>query len=162
MTAARLVDGYRPGVIARLIGLHMTYYAPVWGFGRPFESKLAAEMGEFFARFEPTRDVFLGAWDDGDLVGAVTIDREDDALAHLRWFVVADAWGGRGCGAALLGRALATMAARCCPRIYLTTFAGLAPARRLYERFGFELVAETAVDAWSGGVGEQRFERRRP
>lgn len=163
MTAARVCDGYRPGVIARLVGLHMAYYAPVWGFGLPFESKLAAETGAFFARFDADRDLFLAAWSGDDLAGAVTIDGADATGAgHLRWFIVADAWRGRGLGAELLARALATADARGCPRLHLTTFAGLDPARRLYERFGFALVAERADDAWSGGVGEQRFERPRP
>ena len=45
---------------------------------------------------------------------------------------------------------------------YLTTFAGLAPARHLYEAFGFRLVSESEIDQWSGGVREQRFERPRP
>ena len=163
MRAGLVVDAYRPGVVARLIGLHMAYYAPRWGFGRPFESKLAAEMGEFFARFDPDRDVVLGAWAGDDLAGAVTIDVTAAAgRGHLRWFIVADAWRGRGLGAELLARALAGADARDCPHLYLTTFAGLDPARRLYERFGFELVAERADDPWSGGVGEQRFERRRP
>jgi len=151
VTAARVCDGYRPGVIARLVGLHMAYYAPVWGFGQPFESKLTAEMGAFFARFDADRDLFLAAWS-GDATGA----------GHLRWFIVADAWRGRGLGAELLARALATADARSCPRLHLTTFAGLDPARRLYERFGFALVADRADDAWSGGVGEQRVERPRP
>ena len=37
----------------------------------------------------------------------------------------------------------------------------LAAARALYDRHGYELVAEEKADPWSGTVGLQRFERRR-
>ena len=46
--------------------------------------------------------------------------------------------------------------------VWLTTFAGLDAARALYERHGFRLVSESDIDQWSGGVREQRFERRMP
>jgi hypothetical protein len=85
-------DGWRPGAIAQTLALHMEYYAPAWGFGLRFESKLAAEMGEFHGRFEPARDLFLGAWaPDGALLATISVDGIDarGEGAHLRWFVAA-------------------------------------------------------------------------
>jgi len=160
-----VLEGYRPGAIGELIRLHMAYYAPAWGFGRPFECKLAGEMGEFFARFDPARQFFLGAWRrDGGLVGAVVLDiaDPDTPVGHLRWFIVDDASRGRGLGRHLLQRAVAFADQQACSSTYLTTFAGLDAARQLYERTGFALVEARAGDPWSGTVGEQRFERRRP
>ena len=106
-----VLDGYRPGALARVIALHMDDYGPAWGFGLAFESKLAREMGAFLARLDPERDLFLAAYRaDGTLIASITIDgiAGGEGGAHLRWFIV----------------------------------------------------AERADDAWSGSVGEQRFERR--
>ena len=154
-------DGYRPGALAEVIRLHMIYYEREWGFGRSFETKLAMEMGEFLARFDPERDLFLNAYQrSGDLLGSITVDGEADSTtgAHLRWYIVSDAARGIGLGRALLERAVSHCAERRCSRLYLTTFAGLDAARHLYESVGFKLVDEMGADQWQGGVREQRFE----
>lgn len=156
--------GYRPGLIADIIAAHMAYYAPAWGFGVAFETKLAAEMAAFQQRYDPARDLVLSATDpDGTLLGAITIDGLEgtgDAGAHLRWFITTDAARGRGLGRQLLTEAVAFSDARGYRRLYLTTFAGLDAAGHLYAQAGFRLVCETTADDWSGGkVGEQLFER---
>jgi hypothetical protein len=43
-------------------------------------------------------------------------------------------------------------------QIYLWTFAGLDPARHLYEKAGFTLVKERTGRQWGTEVEEQRFE----
>ena len=163
MTASLSYNGYRPGVIARAVALHMDYYAPLWGFGVQFEAKVAAEMGEFHARYDPCRDLFIAVFDDeGALLGTITIDGLSAAEegAHLRWFIVAQTAQGSGLGKELMRRADAFLRERGYRKTYLTTFAGLDAARALYERYGFELVSEEETDPWSGQVGIQRFERR--
>jgi GNAT superfamily N-acetyltransferase len=118
-------------------------------------------MGAFHARFDPERDFFLSAYDGaGALQGSVTVDAHEAAGegAHLRWYIVSDAARGRGLGRALLERAADHCRTRGYGRVYLTTFAGLEPARHLYESLGFQLVAESDEDQWQGGVREQRFE----
>jgi hypothetical protein len=44
---------------------------------------------------------------------------------------------------------------------YLTTFAGLDAARRLYEQAGFTLTHEEEADSWGTKVREQLFTWRR-
>lgn len=156
-------DGYRPGALAQSIALHMAYYASAWGFGAQFESKLAAEMGEFLARLDPERDLFRAAYDaDGVLLGTITIDGHDaaDDGAHLRWFVVSEAARGGGLGGRLMRDAVDFLDRHGYRQTYLTTFRGLDAARALYERHGFVLTAEEAADPWSGSVGLQRFDRK--
>ena len=41
---------------------------------------------------------------------------------------------------------------------YLTTFAGLDAARRLYEEIGFTLTSEHADTTWGVPLNEQRFD----
>ncbi|GAA4122166.1 GNAT family N-acetyltransferase [Aminobacter aganoensis] len=156
--------GYRPGVIADIVRLHAEYYAREWGFGLLFEAKVAGELSAFLRDFRQGQDFFAAEYaDDGSLLGTISIEASTpvEPLAHLRWFITSDGARGTGLGRRLMEQAMAHVGARGFPGVYLTTFAGLGPARHLYESFGFTLVAEEERDQWSGGVREQRFERRR-
>ncbi|WP_378947458.1 GNAT family N-acetyltransferase [Mesorhizobium sp. ANAO-SY3R2] len=154
--------GYRPGLIADIVKLHAEYYARDWGFGLPFEAKVAAELAAFLRAFRPGLDFFAAEYDDhGALLGTISLEAPTEAepLAHLRWFITSDHARGTGLGRSLMNVTIAHVDASSFPGAYLTTFAGLSPARHLYESFGFALVAENERDQWSGGVREQRFER---
>lgn len=157
-------DGYRPGSLAGVVGLHIDYYRDAWGFGLEFETKVALEMAEFLRRMETDRDLFLTAWDkQGRLAGSVTIDISGGGPqgAHLRWFIVSGETRGKGLGKDLMDRAIGHCDRRSVPQIWLTTFAGLDAARGLYEKHGFRLMSESGEDQWRGGVREQLFVRRK-
>lgn len=165
MTERLHFDGYRPGTVSGIIGLHMDYYAEAWEFGALFESKLARELGAFLDRYDPDRDLFLNAYSpSGELAGSITVDGLEGygTGAHLRWFIVGGAARGTGLGGRLMTRAMEFVDARDYKRTYLTTFQGLDAARALYDRHGFTLTQEEAADPWSGTVGLQRFDRVRP
>lgn len=152
--------GYRPGALAGTIALHMDYYAREWGFGIDFETKLAREMGAFLPRMDAERDLFLTAWRGGDMLGSITLDATGggEKGAHLRWFIVSDAARGTGLGGRLMAEAMRFAEERGYRHLWLTTFSGLGPARRLYEKHGFRLTEESDADQWNGGVREQLFE----
>lgn len=154
-------DGYRPGALGGVLGLHMDYYAREWGFGLKFEAKVASELSGFLAGMDPDRDLFLTAWRDGTLVGSISMDVSGGGPdgAHLRWFVVSDSERGSGLGKQLMARAIGHADRVSSGAIWLTTFAGLGAARALYERYGFELQSESDADQWQGGVREQMFTR---
>lgn len=156
------LPGYRPGTIAEIVRLHAGYYAREWNFGLAFEAKVAGELAAFLTGFRPGLDFFAAEWDEQDrLTGTISLEAPsaDEPMAHLRWFIVSDAARGSGLGQRLLSSAVAHADGCRFGSIYLTTFDGLGPARRLYERAGFALVSEVAEDQWQGGVREQRFER---
>lgn len=152
-------DGYRPGALGDVVALHARYYAREWRFGRAFETKVAAELTDFLARADAQRDLFLTAWTGDTLAGSVTIDATGggEMGAHLRWFIVSDDTRGSGLGGMLMDRAMAFCHDLGYGRVWLTTFAGLDAARRLYEKHGFTLISESAADQWDGGVREQLF-----
>jgi GNAT superfamily N-acetyltransferase len=159
------MPGYRPGLIADIVRLHAEYYARDWGFGLPFEAKVAGELSAFMRDFRPGLDFFAAQDDDnGRLLGTISLEgpTSTEPLAHLRWFITSDGARGTGLGRRLMDQAIAHVDSKGFPGVYLTTFAGLGPARHLYESFGFALVAEAERDQWSGGVREQRFERHSP
>jgi GNAT superfamily N-acetyltransferase len=165
-TTYELVEGWRPGVIGDVVSLQSRYYAREWRFGPFFEAKLAAGLAAFVGRYDPAVDLILSARDGERVVGSVTLDGSDpdrpEDLAHLRWFVVADGVRGHGLGRRLIVRALEFARTAGRPGVYLWTFAGLDPARRLYDATGFRLVEEHAGSTWGTRVTEQRFELRFP
>ena len=64
---------------------------------------------------------------------------------------------GGGVGGVLMRAGLDFLAAAGFRSCFLTTFAGLDPARRLYEAAGFVLAGETVAESWGTRVSEQRF-----
>jgi GNAT superfamily N-acetyltransferase len=157
-------EGYRPGALGGVLGLHMDYYAREWGFGQAFETKVASELAAFLARLDPGRDLFLTAWRGDALAGSISMDVSGGGPdgAHLRWFVVSDTERGSGLGKQLMARAIDHADRVGGGPVWLTTFAGLEAARALYERHGFELCAQSDDDQWQGGVREQLFKRPAP
>jgi len=61
MSNETILTGHIPGAMGRLVELHAEYYHQNWGFGLFFEAKVAAEMAEFFRRFDEARDGFWTA-----------------------------------------------------------------------------------------------------
>ncbi len=173
------LTGYAPGDIGRVVALHADYYAARWGFGRAFEAKVAQELGAFLDGFREGADGFWaarakGAAEDaagdaaggaagGALAGSLSIQgRDADATgARLRFFITDPAYQGRGVGAKLMDAAMAFCDRAGVARVWLTTFEGLDPARRLYERHGFRLIETHLGDQWGREVREQTFERLR-
>ena len=76
--------------------------------------------------------------EDGELLGAVGLEADDDELLIARLFVVPSAFR-RGVGSALVRHALAHARGR---RVRVGTAAANAPALALYEGLGFRRVEE--------------------
>jgi len=156
----KILSGYIPGAIGRVAELHGTYYSRYWDFGLFFEAKVAVELSEFLSRFDKTRDGFWVAEDDGKIAGSVSIDGIEGKTkgARLRWFIIDPEFHGRGIGRMLMKEAVEFCKTSNHRKIYLTTFAGLDPARHLYEAFGFVLCGEWEDAHWGKPVTAQQFE----
>jgi GNAT superfamily N-acetyltransferase len=152
--------GYHPGVIGEVTRLHAVYYHEHWGFDVTFETDVAGSMAEFFTRFDPRTDYFGAARNGDRLAGAIALDAGLDRAqgVRLRWFIVDEPWQGRGLGRRLIGHALDFCRSAGHARVFLWTFAGLDPARRLYESHGFRLTEEHRVSQWGSTITEQRFD----
>ncbi len=165
MASETVLGGYAPGALGAIVQLHGAYYARHWGFGAFFEAKVASDLAAFLTRTETPEDRLWCARREEQVVGAIAIDgshgeppvRPGETDAHLRWFIVAEALQGRGLGRRLLQEALDFCRAREFRAVYLWTFSGLDPARRLYEAQGFRLVEEAPAATWGKTVIEQRF-----
>ncbi len=157
------ISGYAPGDIGRVVALHADYYAARWGFGRAFEAKVAEELGAFLAGFREGADGFWVARAEDAIAGSLSIHGRGAGKdgARLRFFITDPAYQGRGVGAKLMDAAMVFCDRAGFARVWLTTFEGLEPARRLYERHGFGLIETHLGDQWGREVREQTFERRR-
>lgn len=155
-----LIHPYRAGAIGDTVRHHALYYEANWGFDVRFETQVASELSEFIAEFDASHDGFWWAEKDGEFAGAVAVDgtRAGDGLARIRWFIVPEKRQGEGVGALLFDRAMEFCRDRQFKGVYLWTFEGLAAARKLYERSGFQLMEEQQGAPWGPDITEQKFE----
>lgn len=154
------LTGYYPGVVGKITELHAVYYHEHWGFDISFETQVARELSEFLRDYRNGRDGFWAATEDGEFVGAAAVDGSSARTegARLRWFIVDPDYQARGIGEELLKTVLRFCRDAGHGKVFLWTFEGLDPARRLYEREGFALVEENEVEQWGATIIEQKFE----
>jgi GNAT superfamily N-acetyltransferase len=108
------------------------YVSRIWGWDE------AIQAARFEESFDPARyQVIVVAGGD---VGAIAVEWRDD-LVFLSDIEIAEAWRGRGLGTAVIGATLSEARRRGLP-VALQVLRG-NPARRLYERLGFRVVAAT-------------------
>ncbi|MBU9553651.1 bifunctional helix-turn-helix transcriptional regulator/GNAT family N-acetyltransferase [Burkholderia multivorans] len=161
--APPILEGYQPGCIGDIAGLHSRFYAEHWGFGAFFEKRVATELAAFAATLPAEGRALWLCMDDGRAVASLAIDGDAaTGVAHLRWFIVSDALRGTGIGRQLMTRAMRFVDDYPFRETYLRTFKGLDSARHLYESFGFTLDSEAEGAQWGTTVTEQRFVRQRP
>jgi len=154
--------GYLPGVIGKVTELHAVYYHEHWNFDISFESQVGKELSEFFIQFNPQSDGFWTICVEASLAGCIAIDGRAAQTegARLRWFIVNPGLQGLGIGKRLLTKAVNFSKRAGHRNVFLWTFAGLDTARGLYERQGFTLTEEHALDQWGASISEQKFELR--
>jgi ribosomal protein S18 acetylase RimI-like enzyme len=167
-TEIDFAEGYRPGVIGRIAQMHAVYYAREWGFGAFLEAKIAGEAASFMERYDPATDLLLLAMSGDAIAGSIIVDLNDTASkdvegsdrgAHISWFIIDDSIRGAGIGRKMMQRAVDHIDRFAEGRAWLTTFAGLDAARRLYEDFGFRLAQQRQDNTWGDPVHEQLYLR---
>jgi GNAT superfamily N-acetyltransferase len=157
--------GWIKGALGWVIAEHGRYYETYWKLGAVFEAKVAGEIGEWMARYDPARDLLLLAGDDNGILGAIILDgsgpNRPANCARIRFFIMTDRARGRGVGRLLMQGIMDFAQEAGFNRIFLTTFRGLDAARRLYEDFGFQMTDEHLDTTWGTPLWEQRFDWER-
>ena len=157
-----IITEFAPGSLGTIIALHGQHYAQNWGFGTFFEAKVAHELAAFTGQMA-SNDLVLLAYDNEGLAASIVLDLNDpmsgERGGHLRWFICAERCRGTGIGRKLMDRAMSHADDHSNGNVWLTTFAGLEPARHLYESYGFTLTHEQEGEAWGTVVKEQEFRR---
>ncbi|SPQ18900.1 b625c5f3-254b-4ea6-aa3d-ce0a1fce5bb8 [Thermothielavioides terrestris] len=166
-----IVPGYRPGILARTLQMHLDYYYPTERWGREFEAVLSTTLGDLLARLDkPVNQVWSAVMATPGLdpeaspaehiVGVVYVDGEcsgKEGVARLRCFIVDGQARGLGIGAKLLSAAMEFVRRSGFRECQLTTMRKLTAARRLYEREGFKEAGETWFEGFGKGVMELKY-----
>jgi GNAT superfamily N-acetyltransferase len=154
------LSSYCIGAIGRLVELHAVFYHERCGYDGNFEIFVAREIADFMANFDAGHD---GLWlykEGGSILGSIAIDGSNRFTegARLRFLILDPSCRGKGIGQMMMRTALTFCQARFMNKVFLWTTPALIEARRLYEKFGFELVKEVPYEGWGTETLHQRFE----
>ncbi|MCW2907421.1 MAG: yjgM [Actinomycetia bacterium] len=137
--AAFVLRSPRPGDLGWVVQRNGALYAQEYGWDASYEALVARIVADYAARADPREAGWIAELD-GMPVGCVFCMRKDDSTAQLRLLLVDPAARGLGLGERLVAECLAFARRAGYPEIVLWTNDILAEARRIYQRFGFELV----------------------
>jgi len=149
---------YRTADASYVSYMQMRFYHTCYQFKPIFEYYLLKGMAEFLLENEGS---MLWVAEDGELVvGAIAIVRVGDGAAQLRWFVLEQAYHGKGIGKKLMEQAMEFCRVMGYVRVFLWTVDFLHTARHLYERHGFRLKETKPNDEWlDRTINEELWEK---
>ncbi len=156
----KIINGYRSGVIGRIAYLFSIYFSSHYEFGQYFEAKVATELAEFTSRLENPKNQIWIAEKNEEILGSIVIDAEDiedEAIAHLRWFIMDERLRGTGIGQELLDKAVKFCDEHGFKEIHLWTVKGLDAASHLYDKYNFVITEELVDKQW----GKEAVEHKR-
>jgi DNA-binding MarR family transcriptional regulator/N-acetylglutamate synthase-like GNAT family acetyltransferase len=130
-----------PGEYGWVIQRHGALYAREYGFDTSFEVLVAQIVAGFLEQHDPARERCWIAALDGEPVGSIFCVDAGEGIAKLRLLIVEPAARGRQVGTLLVEECIRFARAVGYRELTLWTQRQLEPARRIYERCGFELVA---------------------
>lgn len=102
--------------------------------------RFADELQMIRDQYGPPAGALLLAEASSRVVGCAGVRRQAPGIAELKRMYVQPAYQGYQLGKLLLERSLTIAAELGYQKIRLDTLAGMTGARRLYERFGFEVI----------------------
>jgi DNA-binding MarR family transcriptional regulator/GNAT superfamily N-acetyltransferase len=138
-----------PGEFGWVIQRHAALYAREYGFDTSFEALVAQIVAAYLARHDPARERCWIAALGGEPVGSVFCVDAGGGVAKLRLLIVEPAARGRHVGTRLVEECMRFARATGYRELTLWTQRQLEPARRIYQRCGFELVgAEPAAEVF--------------
>jgi DNA-binding MarR family transcriptional regulator/GNAT superfamily N-acetyltransferase len=131
-----------PGEYGWILQRHGVRYTDEYGWNERFVAVVAEVLADYLRHHDPTREAAWIAELDGEPVGCVFCVRKDDTTAQLRLLLVEPIARGFGVGARLVAECMRFARRAGYTDMTLWTMNALTPARRIYERAGFELVDE--------------------
>ena len=138
-----VLRGPRPGDLGWTIERNAAVYAAEFGWSEEYETLVARIVADFAATRDPKREAVWIAELDGQRVGCVFCVRDEaQDTARLRLLLVDPAARGHGIGRRLVDECIAFARSAAYTELVLWTNDILTDARTIYQRAGFELVAE--------------------
>jgi GNAT superfamily N-acetyltransferase len=131
-----------PGDFGWVVERNGALYATEHGFDSSYEALVAQIVAGYLDKHDPELERAWVAELRGERVGAIVCVRKDDTTAKLRLLHVEPSARGAGVGTVLVDECVEFARSVGYRAMELWTVSILAPARRIYERAGFELVEE--------------------
>ncbi|KAG8672335.1 hypothetical protein FPOAC2_05718 [Fusarium poae] len=166
--------GYRPGLLARCLEMHIAHYHPVNSWGLAFETSVAAAWADLIQRLEsdPRNQVFAAVQQTDDpgaltqkIVGTILVDAENMkqvGTAQIRGFIVDERVRGLGVGKGLLKAAMDFVQQQGFDRVSLYTSRAQETSLFLYNKVGFKIIEDVEKDLWGWKTNELQLQWTRP
>lgn len=133
---------HQPGDMGWITHRHGLLYAQEYGWNEQFEALVARITSHFITRFNPLKERCWIAEMDGEIVGSVFVVQESDEVAKLRLLLVEPKARGLGLGTRLVEECIRFARSKGYQKMALWTNSVLDSARHIYQKAGFQLIAQ--------------------
>lgn len=148
----------RPGDLGWIVERHGAIYATDCGWDQRFEALVARVVAEFAERGDTARERCWIAERGDARIGSVLLVARTKTIAQLRLLLVEPTERGTGVGTRLVDACIDFARGAGYRKLVLWTEAGLDAARRVYERAGFRLDAESHEQRYGREFVSQTWE----
>lgn len=149
----------RPGDMGIVVQQQAQLYAREYGWNTEFEALVAEIVAQYLREFDQSCERCWIAEKDGTVIGSVFVVRHDETTAKLRMLYVDASARGMGIGNRLIEESLQFARQAGYTRMILWTTSVLSNARKLYQKAGFQLVEEEAVQSFGKDLVSQTWAR---
>ncbi|RON67112.1 MarR family transcriptional regulator [Pseudomonas fluorescens] len=149
----------QPGDMGTVMQQQAALYSREYGWNSEFEALVAEVIAKYLRDFDPACERCWIAEKDGKVIGSVFVVRQDETTAKLRMLYVDASARGLGIGRRLVDECLRFARQIGYTRMTLWTTSNLTAARQIYQKAGFELVEEEAVNRFGKALVSQTWER---
>jgi DNA-binding MarR family transcriptional regulator/GNAT superfamily N-acetyltransferase len=150
----------QPGDLGWIVERHGALYAREYGWDERFEALVSRVVADFAASRDPARERAWIAGVDGARAGCILCVAKSRRVAQLRLLLVDPRFRRLGIGETLVDECVSFARSAGYREMTLWTNDVLTAARPIYERAGFEVVAEAAHDEFGPRIVGQHMRVR--